>query len=286
MHTASTPSAARPAALSHRPLLAAAAVLLASGALLHSGPHDTTLFRALNALGTVWPALWAMLSVAGLGLSAFIVLVALHRGARPLSMRPVAALLWCFPVGGALTHVLKRLIEHPRPAALLGADQIVVIGEPLMRGAMPSGHAVTTLAVFGLCLLAWRTTWLQRAGLLALAVLVLLSRAAVGAHWPADLCVGAGLGLVTAAIGWHLSGWGRLTDWLCSRPGQQVLAAVQIGCGIVMAVLHSGYGLALPLQWALGVWSVAAGLHRLGRTGVLATRSAGQAPLGVGSEPG
>lgn len=272
---------------SHRLLLASAAVLLASGALLHGSAHDTALFHTLNALGTVWPALWAMLSVAGLGLSAFIVLAALHRGAGVRSMRPVAALLWCFPVGGALTHVLKRLIEHPRPASLLGADQIVVIGEPLLRGAMPSGHAVTTLAVLGLCLLAWRTTWLQRAGLLALAVLVLLSRAAVGAHWPADLCVGAGLGLVTAAIGWQLSGQGRLVGWLCSRPGQQVLAAAQIGCGIVVAVLHSGYGLALPLQWALGVWSVAAGLHRLGRSGALVTAPpARQAPLGIGSEPG
>lgn len=287
MHIAPPPTPDRASPLSHPPLLAASAVLLAGGALLHGSARDTALFHLLNALGTVWPALWAMLSVAGLGLSAFIVLAALHRGAGVRSMRPVAALLWCFPVGGALTHVLKRLIAHPRPAAALGVDQIVVIGEPLMRGAMPSCHAITTLAVCGLCLLAWRTTWLQRAGLLALAVLVLLSRAAVGAHWPADLCVGAGLGLVTAAIGWQLSGRGRLTDWLCSRQGQQVLAAAQIGCGIVMAVLHSGYGLALPLQWALGVWSVAAGLHRLGRSGALATaQPARQAPLGIGSEPG
>jgi undecaprenyl-diphosphatase len=283
MDTTPTPSPARTAPLSHQPLLVAAAALMVGGALLHGSARDTALFRTLNLLGAVWPTLWAMLSVAGLGLSAFIVLVALHRGAHREAMRPVAALLWCFPVGGALTHVLKRLIEHPRPAAALGADQIIVIGEPLMRGAMPSGHAVTTLAVLGLCLLAWRTTWLQRAGLLGLALLVLLSRAAVGAHWPADLCVGAGLGLVTAAIGWHLSDRGRLTGWLCSRPGQQVLAAAQIGCGIVMAVLHSGYGLALPLQWALGVWSVAAGLHRLGRPGAQAARPA---PMGIGSEPG
>ena len=270
--------------LSPRPLLAVAAVLVVGGVLLHhDSARDTALFHGLNRLGTVWPALWAMLSVAGLGLSAFIVLAALHRGPHRRAMRPVAALLWCFPVGGALTHVLKRLIEHPRPAAALGVDQIVVIGEPLLRGAMPSGHAVTTMAVLGLCLLAWRLTRWQRAGLLGLALLVMVSRAAVGAHWPADLCVGAGLGLVTAVIGWRLSGWGRLTDWLCSRSGQQVLAATQIGCGLVMAVLHSGYGQALPLQWALGVRSVAAGLRRLGRPGALLAR---RAPAGTGSEPG
>lgn len=276
-----------PSPLSPRPLLAVAAVLVVGGVLLHhDSARDTALFHGLNRLGTVWPALWAMLSVAGLGLSAFIVLAALHRGPHRRAMRPVAALLWCFPVGGALTHVLKRLIEHPRPAAALGVDQIVVIGEPLLRGAMPSGHAVTTMAVLGLCLLAWRLTRWQRAGLLGLALLVMVSRAAVGAHWPADLCVGAGLGLVTAVLGWRLSGlpgWGRLTDWLCSRAGQQVLAATQIGCGLVMAVLHSGYGQALPLQWALGVWSVAAGLRRLGRPGALLAR---RTPAGAGSEPG
>lgn len=282
MHRSPTPSP-----LSPRPLLVVAAVLVVGGVLLHhDSARDTALFHGLNRLGTVWPALWAMLSVAGLGLSAFIVLAALHRGPHRRAMRPVAALLWCFPVGGLLTHVLKRLIAHPRPAAALGVDQIVVIGEPLMRGAMPSGHAVTTMAVLGLCLLAWRLTRWQRAGLLGLALLVMVSRAAVGAHWPADLCVGAGLGLVTAVLGWRLSGlpgWGRLTDWLCSRSGQQVLAATQIGCGLVMAVLHSGYGLALPLQWALGVWSVAAGLRRLGRPGALLAR---RAPAGAGSEPG
>lgn len=273
-----------PSPLSPRPLLAVAAVLVVGGVLLHhDSARDTALFHGLNRLGTVWPALWAMLSVAGLGLSAFIVLAALHRGPHRRAMRPVAALLWCFPVGGLLTHVLKRLIEHPRPAAALGVDQIVVIGEPLLRGAMPSGHAVTTMAVLGLCLLAWRLTRWQRTGLLGLALLVMVSRAAVGAHWPADLCVGAGLGLMTAAIGWQLSSRARLTDWLCSRSGQQVLAATQIGCGLVMAVLHSGYGQALPLQWALGVWSVAAGLRRLGRPGALLAR---RAPAGAGSEPG
>ena len=142
MHIAPPPTPDRASPLSHPPLLAAAAVLLAGGALLHGSARDTALFHLLNALGTVWPALWAMLSVAGLGLSAFIVLAALHRDASARLMRPVAALLWCFPVGGALTHVLKRLIAHPRPAAALGVDQIVVIGEPLMRGAMPSGHAI------------------------------------------------------------------------------------------------------------------------------------------------
>ena len=63
MHRSPTPSP-----LSPRPLLVVAAVLVVGGVLLHhDSARDTALFHGLNRLGTVWPALWAMLSVAGLG---------------------------------------------------------------------------------------------------------------------------------------------------------------------------------------------------------------------------
>lgn len=239
----------------------AAGLLLALGLGLHG--QDRDVFQALNGLGRWLPALWAMLSVAGLGLSAFIVLAAAQPGGSPPAMRMVAALLWCFPVGGALTHVFKRLIDQPRPAAVLAPDQLVVIGEPLLRGAMPSGHAVTTLAVVGLLLLSRARPLGQRLAIGLVALAVAGARIAVGAHWPADVCVGAALGLVTAMIAWALSTRPALPSWLGSRTGQALLATTQVVCGGVMARLDSGYPDALPLQWALGVLSVAAGLYRL-----------------------
>lgn len=255
-----------------------AAVLLVAGLALHE--RDTDLFVALNgALGAL-PAplpqwLWSMLSVAGLGLSAFIVLVAAHPGAGPEAMRPVAALLWSFPIGGALTHLFKRLLDHPRPAAVLPPDAITVIGEPLLRGAMPSGHAVTALALAGLLLLSRRRSPLQQGLIAAGTLMLLLARVAVGAHWPADVCAGAAIGLMTAAWAWPLSARGGLTRWLGGRRGQLVLALVQIGCGLAIARLSTGYPAALPLQGVLAALSIGAGLHRGGRAlAVPARRSA------------
>lgn len=255
---------------------AAAGLLLAVGAGLQG--QDRDLFQMLNGLGRWLPALWAMLSVAGLGLSAFIVLAAAQPGGSPQAMRVVAALLWCFPIGGALTHGIKRLLAHPRPAAVLAPDQIVVIGEPLLRGAMPSGHAVTTLAVVGLLLLSRSLSRTQQAGVALAALAVVVSRVAVGAHWPADVCAGAALGLVTAALAWTLSARGTLVRRLGTRHGQMVLATTQIVCGWVMARLDSGYPEALPLQWALGVLSVAAGLYRLRQLRTSATMATAGAP--------
>lgn len=254
----------RPLRIAPRPMrwLAAAGLLLLAGLMLHQ--RDLTLFLALNALGLHLPELWAMLSVAGLGLSAFIVLAALHPGAAPVAMRPLAALLWCFPIGGALTHLGKRLIDHGRPAALLPHDTLVIIGEPLTRGAMPSGHAATTLAFVALLILSrHRPAW-QQALITLIALPLLLARITVGAHWPADLCAGAGVGLVSALLAWHLAGRGRLAAWLCSTPGQWTLGLLQIGCGLAIARLETGYALALPLQALLAVVSIAAGLQRLG----------------------
>jgi undecaprenyl-diphosphatase len=243
----------------HRWLLVAG-MLLATGLGLHG--QDRDVFETLNMLGRHVPTLWAMLSVAGLGLSAFIGLTAAQPGNTPRAMRVVAALLWCFPIGGALTHLFKQLINQPRPAAVLAPDQLVVIGEPLLRGAMPSGHAVTTLAVVGLLLSRARPLG-QRLALGLAALVVVLARITVGAHWPADVCVGASLGLITAVTAWTLSARPALPRWLGSPAGQMLLAVTQIVCGWVMARLDSGYPAALPLQWTLGVLSVAAGLYRL-----------------------
>ncbi|MFM2405623.1 MAG: hypothetical protein RL223_3503 [Pseudomonadota bacterium] len=244
--------------------LSLSAVLLAAGLSLHGRDADlfTRMNASLNALpGPLLPTLWSLLSVAGLGLSVFIVLVALHRGREARSMRPISALLWSFPIGGGLTHLFKRLIEQPRPAAVLPPDALTVIGHPLLSGAMPSGHAVTALALAGLLLTRPRSP-LQRALIIAGTLALLLARVAVGAHWPADLFAGAALGLLTATWAWQLAGHSALTRWLGTRPGQLVLALGQLVCGLAIARIETGYPAALPLQAVLAVLSIAAGLHR------------------------
>lgn len=265
-----TPSApevlAPPAA--HAPWVGMAAValtLMALGAWLRLAGQDTAVFRALNGpLGTAAPLLWSLGSVAGLGLGAVILGLALCAGRSPRTLRTVAALAWSLPVGGALTHGLKSLFDTPRPAGVLAPDQIVVVGQTLLFHSMPSGHSITAGVCLALALLAAPPVGL-RVAVALFAAWVWLSRIGAGAHWPSDVLVGAGIGLLAGWIAWSLAGWGGFAQWLGGRRGQIVLGGVQIATGVAMLFSATGYPLAVPLQWALGLLGLAAGGQRLWR---------------------
>lgn len=121
-------------------------------------------------------------------------------------------------VATVLTHAVKPLLHLPRPPAVL---DLTVIGPRLLAGSFPSGHTTTAFTVFVLLWLAGglRGPVAWSAGLL-LAVLVALSRVAVGAHWPADLLAGAAAGWVSAwlalrlAARWPIAPTGRLAGLL------------------------------------------------------------------------
>ncbi|BDG02094.1 phosphatase PAP2 family protein [Anaeromyxobacter oryzae] len=101
---------------------------------------------------------------------------------------------------GATVEVLKRLVDLPRPLAVLGAAHVRVLLEPLRAHSMPSGHA-SAAAV----LAAYAVRRTRRAGAAAclLAIAGGLSRVYVGAHWALDVvagwCLGILFGLAAAA---------------------------------------------------------------------------------------
>ena len=96
-------------------------------------------------------------------------------------------------VGAAnlLSHVLKRVIERPRPDA---ADHLVVE----KNYSMPSGHAVGAAAFAMAVTLLIHRWWVLILWLVAL--LVSVSRLYVGVHWPSDLLAGWGIGVVTVLV--------------------------------------------------------------------------------------
>lgn len=171
--------------------------------------------------------------------------------------------------GSLASASLKSLIDAPRPAALIQEPgALYVIGETLTTRAMPSGHALTIGAVVGaLCamvaieraplsasdrrlgypagtesLLASEPgSLLERAWILPLSGLIMLgvglARIASGAHWPADVLVGAGLGLsigfVSGVFGVAL-GEGRLGE---GRWGEARLGEGRFGEGAARTAL-------------------------------------------------
>lgn len=167
------------------------------------------LHERLLSLGEL---LWANLTMLGdAAITPLLLVVYIRR--RP-------DLLWAAVVAGLLSyaasHSLKPLIDEARPPAVL---DIVVVGPRLLHSSFPSGHTTTIFAWAGLLVLGGAVS--RRSGqvaVLALAVMVGLSRIGVGVHWPVDVLSGAALGWLCAGAGlaaaarwpWGSQGFGRL----------------------------------------------------------------------------
>jgi undecaprenyl-diphosphatase len=245
--------------------------------LLRLGGFDTPVFLALNsALGRLAPdVVWSMLSEIGLGSSAAVVVLALWRGRDALSRATVAGLIWCYPIGGLLSAGLKRVFDTPRPPAVLAPEQFHLIGAKLTQHSLPSGHSITAFTVATLLVLVWvggrrwaspAQAWGVRLALFALAAGVALSRVAVAAHWPSDICAGAGVGVLAAVLAQAAAQRGRLVDWLASASGQAVLAGLLVLLTwLILQPLLSGrgdYPLAQPLDVLLAAVAAQAAVWR------------------------
>jgi undecaprenyl-diphosphatase len=226
---------------------------------------NISLFLEINHWGAFAPTLWSALCVVGLGVSAFVLVGALG----PKSAREMAALVGLLILGTLVTQGLKFALQSPRPLAELGLGLVEVIGEPLRTRSMPSGHSFTAFSVLAVIWLGGPRRIGRFALLALLAIAVGVARVAVGAHWPSDVIVGAGLGLVVATLTWHLAPVRRLAALLPGVAGRRILAlalglsaawlllsALEGGAGI-LGVKPTGYPLARQLQTAvalIGFW--------------------------------
>ena len=102
---------------------------------------------------------------------------------------------------------------------------------------------------------AWSCLTVAGLGLAAVGLFALgiaLSRIAVGAHWPADVLVGSGLGLVFGSLAPHAWPVAALARGLARPAGRRAWALVLLGCGLWIgatpSLLHAiGVGDGAPL---------------------------------------
>ena len=250
-------------------LCAGGLLLVLAGLLVHlSGADPAWMLRvhasAPSALSSMF---WSVTTVMGLGSCAVICVLAVDRG----SGRVAALLPAVFLLGGVLTHAVKWLLAVPRPAGTALAPQLHVIGSAF-RGAvsMPSGHALTaaaTAALVCLALPARRPLAVLLIG--AAAGCIAWSRVVVGAHWPSDVLVGAGLGLLAVAA--CLAGWERgpgrrlhaaLARRIAAPTGQRWVAVVELATAAVLLEERTGYPAGLPTVVALAILACASAAWR------------------------
>ena len=176
----------------------------------------------------------------------------------PFAMRRIDV-LWALALSALLAtlfvHGIKPLMSMPRPPAVLAADAITIIGPAHRGNAFPSGHTTTIFVAAGLVWLHVRPLSV-RTIVLAVAVLVGLSRAVVGVHWPTDILAGAAGGWLCAIAGDALA----RRSTLGRHPAMRALLLVLCTGSAValLAGLSTGYPQAVTLQRAIGALGIAA----------------------------
>ncbi len=179
-----------------------ALALLALGLLLTLTGDQHSLFLSLNQFSqSVLPVyVWANITFIGDAMVAFTIGLLFTFRFPKLAL----AILLAGVIGTILVHTAKHLLELPRPPAVLDRDLFTIIGPAFKSNSMPSGHTATALTLVALL---WRCVpnlqW--RLALLAFGLLIGWSRVAAGIHWPADVCIGAALGLFASWLGLKLS---------------------------------------------------------------------------------
>lgn len=232
-------------------LLVALWLLLSAPLWLHW--WEPGMFLALNAACAQWPAVvWAGLSLAGNGwgvlcLSAPLLLCA---------PRLMLAWLCAAPFAMVFASVGKWGLESLRPVAVIDPAQFHILGEHLRYASMPSGHTTTAFAVVSAIFFSLSHTQRRRfAWIWLLALGAGVSRIAVGAHWPGDVAVGAGLGVVAGLLG---HAWLLRINAKHWAPGSKVqwLLALLVALAVYNMLSDAlDFAENLPLQWFLSGWA-------------------------------
>lgn len=136
------------------------------------------------------------------------------------------------------THGLKPLFLSPRPPAVLDAALFHVIGPAHRQGSFPSGHTMAAFAYAGVMALAVRARWLGAVAV-AIALVVGVSRMAVGVHWPIDVAAGAALGWLCAVAALYAGERWRWGTRAAGRYGIGVFA--WLAALALLIAPHTGY---------------------------------------------
>lgn len=210
------------------------------------------LMQGIQSWTTLLPdTLWAGITLLGNGAMLFACLALAWRQRPDWLMAAFCAL----PFATLYARGLKTLIFSPRPAAVLPVEQLHVIGERLLNHSFPSGHTLSAFGIAAVIVLAGKAP--RSIALLALlgAMLVGLSRIAVGAHWPTDVLAGAAGGWLAGAFGVMLA---QRWAWTRQRRAEQLLALVVLISSLSLFIVDIGYTQAILFKYliaALGALS-------------------------------
>ncbi len=217
---------------------------------------DRPLFFYFNGLSSyTGPAFWAHVTILGDGLVCAVLLLPwIRRNPERVWGGLLGAVLMV-----VILRVFKELLSLPRPLGVLPEDLVTVIGPGHRRSSFPSGHTATMALFAGVWALSASRRLLSWVALM-LAVLVGVSRMAVGVHWPTDVLGGFALGWISAWIGLR---WAARASWGMGLTGRRILTGTLLISALVLLIFdHTGYPGVLLFQRSLAlvclVWGTVA----------------------------
>lgn len=200
------------------------------------------LFRAINGLGAELPA-WLVSAVTDLGNGTTLgAIVLCYLVRRPeLTLRVVVAAILSL----LIVPLIKDYFAAPRPAVIL--DYLNIIGKTRHENSFPSGHTATAF-LFAVTLFIVTKCSKTRVVLLTVAACIGTSRIMVGAHWPADVVMGAIVGSLCAYGALLLAPLVRLSPTLRLR-SYVFLLAVLVTCEFEKGYDAAEFWQVILLRW-------------------------------------
>ena len=153
-------------------------------------------------------------------------------------------------IGGILSAIIISTLkyyfyEHLRPLAVL--DSVFHIDNSPIYRTFPSGH---TGAIFVYSSIFFYYLWNFKIPIIfvfLLAILVGISRMALGIHWPFDIIVGAIIGWVSSGLGIYITNIiGNISNTIYN-----ILGSFIVLCSLFLLFFNTGYKEAIILQYTI-----------------------------------
>ena len=235
----------------------ATVLLLLAWGVWHSDLNRDWLL-AVHAMPMGPENLWMFLTQGGDAAVVLLVLLVLGRSSR----RGAALAVKGFLLGSLVSPLLKAWWAVPRPLAVIEAGLLNPMGNPPgAANSMPSGHAMAASTLVCLIILMYPSLVRRKAVVLPLilgGLVVAFSRVVVGAHWPADVLAGLGLGVWIAWLAFRWETWWPWTPFFTTRWGNWLVLLLELGLSVYIVLTappHNAALVAMLLAALLGTLS-------------------------------